>query len=63
VPRLTSYPEFLLPTTLTAGAFVEWITPSNTAATDFKLIKIKVFNIGKAIDNLFYLGGVTSWAD
>jgi hypothetical protein len=62
VPRLTSYPEFLLPTTLTAGAFVEWITPGNAAATNFKLFKIKVFKIRHAIDDLFELIRVTKWA-
>jgi hypothetical protein len=62
VPRLTSYPEYLLPTTLTLGAFVEWITTCNTAATNFKLIKIKAFNIRHAIDDLFDLIRVTKWA-
>jgi len=60
--RLTSYPEYLLPTTLTAGAFVEWITPCNAAATNFKLIKIKVFKIRHAVNDLFDLIGVTKWA-
>jgi len=45
-----------LPTAHTLHASRHRIPTSNTAATNLKLIKIKVFNIGKAIDNLFDLG-------
>jgi len=48
---------------LTFLAFVIVIITGNTTPTHLKLLKIKVFNIRQAIDDLFDLIDLASWAD